>query len=216
MVRHLILCAVLCARITAQSSPVRKPVQGDPTQQKIALLEKRVHELEKSASAAGRPSDATSQITSLEKTVRSLETRLQIDELLLQQKQDRAESVQLDPSSRNFSRIDSDSSSFLVMVEDATPYLDGYRVKLKIGNPNDADFLNVKVKVRWSKSYDWKKYNESTYASWQKAIHEKEITINERVKAGAWTPVSIDLTPCSADEMGYLEVSLKSPTIALE
>lgn len=189
MVRKLALFAILCANLAAQNTHPNKPAQTDPSQARIASLEKKVADLE---------------------------AKLKFDEFLIEQKQSRTEAVQLDPSSREFERIDSDSASFLVMVEDATPYLDGYRLMLKVGNPSNADFLNVKVKIRWSKPFEWKNYSDSAYAAWQKAIHEKEVTINERIRGGAWNRVSIDLTPCKADELGFLEASLKSPTIALD
>ena len=215
------LCAVLSfsavclAQGTGAPAHPNKPAQADPIQEKIAALEKRVRELEKAGNGPNGSGVTEASTAALEKRIEELESSLKLANLLISQKRDRTETAQLDPSSRDFSQIDSDSGSFLVAVEDATPYLNGYRIKLKIGNPQYADFSNVSLKARWSRSYDWKKYSESSYDSWQKAIHEKEITLNTTVSAGAWNHVEIDLIPCNVDELGFLEVSLKSPMIRL-
>ena len=59
--------------------------------------------------------------------------------------------AELSPASpKKFIRIDSLSGfSLLVSLEDVTPYLDGYRVKLEIGNPTTAVYVGYKMTVEW-------------------------------------------------------------------
>jgi chromosome segregation ATPase len=64
-----------------------------------------------------------SQVTELEKAGKDLNLRL----FKLEMARNQYKSIELDLSSRGFQRLDNDSdtASFLVSVEDATPYLDG-------------------------------------------------------------------------------------------
>jgi len=100
-------------------------------------------------------------------------------------------------------------------VNDASPYLNGYRLKLSIGNPSAAEFSNVTVKVRWARSFNWNGYTQESYKVWQTSIREKDIDISRNLSPGTWNLVDIDLVPAEADELGFLELSLKSPTVVL-
>jgi hypothetical protein len=103
----------------------------------------------------------------------------------------------------------------LVSLEDASPYLNGYRVKLSIGNPSNAKFSGAKVKVRWARAYDFDKFTSESYALWQSSIHEKEATLTEDLIPGVWNKVDLDLIPSASDELGYLEVSITSGSVSL-
>jgi hypothetical protein len=118
--------------------------------------------------ADSRSSSEASQKTSdrmqaLEAKVEALENKIALYKYLIDEKQPKTSVIQLDPSSRSFQRLDSDSSSFLVSVTDANPYLNGYRLKLDIGNPSSATYPNVSVTIKWTRTYDFDKYTEASY-----------------------------------------------------
>jgi hypothetical protein len=114
-----------------------------------------------------------------------------------------------------FQRLDSDSGSFLVSVVDVSPYLNGYRLKLNMGNPSSARFANSTIKIRWAKAYDFSKFTADTYSSWQKSIHEKSVTLTSDLMPGTWNHEDVDLIPAGSNELGFLEMSIDTPTVSL-
>ena len=165
--------------------------------------------------ASSATDDSSQTIKELESQIKTLEGRIAAIQILLDRKQDRSDTVNLDPSSRGYQRVDSDTSYFLVSVKDASPYLDGYRLTLNIGNLADADFTNVVLTIKWAKAYDWGKFTNESYNEWKQSIHSKDISLTDLLKGGTWNVVSVDLTPSAANEMGYLELSIKSPSVLL-
>ena len=69
------------------------------------------------------------RLTDLEKRVADLESKVAFYKYLIDQKQAKYDTAQLDPSTRVFQRVDSETTSFFISVQDATPYLDGYKLK---------------------------------------------------------------------------------------
>ena len=131
-------------------------------------------------------------------------------------KLDAHRAVQLDLASpHKFQRIDTDTGSFLLSVDDAISYLDGYKIRLNIGNPSAAKYDGFKLKVKWSKGYDYSNFKTASYLRWQKAIREKEVSFTETLQPGIWNRVEMILSPAAADELGYLEVSLDTDTVSL-
>jgi len=180
------------------------------------LAQSTQHKKDSSSSSEKQANDLIkSQIVDLEKRVSALESTLSFYKYLIDQKQDTSKAIQLDPSTHGFQRLDSDNGSFLVSVKDASPYLNGYRLKLNIGNPSNATFSNVTIKVRWARAYNWNSFTSSSYKQWQSSVHEKEITLTSDLQPGSWNAVDIDLVPASADELGYLELSMSSPSVIL-
>jgi len=137
------------------------------------------------------------RLAALEKRVADLESTVAYYKYLIDQKQVKYDSVQLDPSSHSFQRLDSDTSTFLVSIDDASPYLNGYRIKLSVGNPSNAKFTGIKVKVQWARAYDYNKFSSDSYKQWHDSIHEKEVTLTDDLKPGVWNKVDLDLLPAA-------------------
>ena len=156
------------------------------------------------------------RVSALEKKVAALESSVSFNSFLVSQKQEKHPSIQLDPSAHTFQMLDGDDSTFLISVRNVTPYLNGYRVTLSVGNPEDATFSNVTFNIRWAKAYDYSHYTADSYQKWQKSVNEKEITLNTNLLPGSWNTVNIDLVPCAADETGFMELSMKTPSIILQ
>ncbi|MEW6408644.1 MAG: hypothetical protein AB1488_00830 [Nitrospirota bacterium] len=83
-------------------------------------------------------------------------------------------SVVLDPSSlKHYERIDTSSGFFLISLEDVTPYLDGYKLILSIGNPSSATYAGFTLRVKWGKRY----YDSGEYLKWKELLaKDKELT----------------------------------------
>lgn len=156
-----------------------------------------------------------SRISDLEKSIASLKNEFSLYQFELSQKQQRYDTVQLDPSSHAFQRLDTDTSTFLVSVQNVVPYLNGYKLTVSIGNPTTATFSGVEIKIRWGKAYDWNTFSNSSYAAWNKSIQQKDFPVTDDLTPGSWNSVDLYLLPAGADDLGYLELSMTAPTTSL-
>jgi hypothetical protein len=194
MLKGVALCTVLSTLSLVAQTATHKSTAGTP-----------------SNSGQSQSNPVNDRIAALEKRVEKLETSVTIYKFLIDQKQDKSDTIYLDPRSHDFIRLDSDTGTFLVLLQDATPYLNGYRIKLDIGNPWDAKFPNAKIKVRWGHKIQ----ATENYSDWQASLHDKEIDLPDSLEAGMWNHVTLDLIPCAANELGYFEFSMQTPSIIL-
>jgi hypothetical protein len=172
------------------------------------------HKSDASAQNKGSQSptgDLNDRLKALETRVAKLETSVAIYKYMIDEKQTKQDTVQLDASSRGYQRLDTEDSTFLISLDDASKYLDGYRITLDIGNPSNAKYSNAKVTVRWGRAIK----STDSYDEWQKSTHQKEVALTEDLVPGAWNTVTVDLVPCASDELGYLEVSMETPSVIL-
>jgi hypothetical protein len=167
---------------------------------------KKLDEIDKLQSAAKEVTERLEGITS---RLESLELQAQLATT------QPYESATFDPSgSRGYSRIDTNSGTFLVSIENVTPYVDGFRVTCNFGNPTTATYNGFKLKAKWGPRYDRRAKNRN-YTSWQGSLREKELDLPDHLQSGAWNRVSFVLSPAKADEFGYLELSMVTNTISL-
>ncbi len=122
--------------------------------------------------------------------------------------------AQFSPESTGYARVDTMSGTFLVSMTKLSPYADGYKVMLNIGNPNLASYHRLIVKASWGKRYDWKNTSLS-FQDWQSGLRSNEVTIPSEIQPGSWNPSSIVLSPADKTEVGYIKVELLPNTVSL-
>ena len=99
-------------------------------------------------------------------------------------------SITLDPGRPTaYRRLDSDTGSFLVSLDSVSPYLDGQKVTLSIGNPSSATYSGFTLKVRWGMrypKYDANKAGEflEQFELAKKSTQETEIKLTNTVELG--------------------------------
>jgi hypothetical protein len=123
--------------------------------------------------------------------------------------------IELNLTSHDFVKLDTITGSSLVSVREVSPYLDGYRVVLNIGNLSFATYTGFKLRVNWNRSYDWDKWTEASYEAWDKALREKEVSFTDSLKPGTWNKVELLLPSTKADELGYFKLSMETETLSL-
>lgn len=125
-------------------------------------------------------------------------------------------SVDLDPARPNeFQRLRSSAGLLLVSLEEVTPYLDGYKLRVSIGNPSFATYGGFKVKARWGPRADPGPFNLAKFRERQAQIKEKEISFTERLEPGLWNEVELILTPATATQVGFIQISIDSNYVSL-
>ncbi len=92
-------------------------------------LEQQINELNK-------------KIDSLNSEIKKLDGKL----FLLTYDFNAYKNVVLNLSEKGYQRIDTDNGYFLLAVEDVMPYLDGYKLFFRIGNPSSATYKGFTLK----------------------------------------------------------------------
>lgn len=101
--------------------------------------------------------------------------------------------------------------TFTVLARNVTPYLDGFKVKLRIGNLASANFNGAKISVAWGPSYDNKNPGE-----YYKNRKEKKFDVTDEFSSGSYTDVEVALTPAKPEEVKRLLVGIELNQLSLQ
>jgi hypothetical protein len=129
--------------------------------------------------------------------------------------------VTLDPTAREFERLDTSLGTLAVAINDVQPFADGVRVVLAVGNLTSATLRNLRIKAAWGKrpptheTGDLGGSHGEELALWMKSLKEKTINPTQTLRPGYWNKVSLTLPDTPPQEFGYLEISIDSAAIAL-
>jgi hypothetical protein len=139
-------------------------------------------------------------------------------------------SIILDPSEKGFSVLETNTGFFLVSFGNATPYLDGHKIQLNIGNPFQMDFNGIVSKVTYgrrepdfpdSEKLSNEEYTKATnkwnkdYEVWKQSLREKEISLLNTLLPGMWNKIEITLPSTKPEEIGYLKLSIRANQVSL-
>lgn len=202
----------ICGLIFATScEPNQDAVSDDSKDRAIADLKEQIEALKQSVAAQGTRLSAQ-------------DSRIGWMELQLEWLQNK--SVSIDPVTPGYQVIDSNAGRFLIACDDVHPYLDGQKLKLRIGNPNLITYSGFKLKAQWgskSPSYptDGQRNPESAarwqvvYSEWKQSLREKEIESTAELKPGLWNTVEVILSPAKSNELGYIQVSMTTDKVRM-
>lgn len=123
--------------------------------------------------------------------------------------------IMLDPTTKSYQRIDTSIGSLLVSVKSVTPYLDGYKVTLAIGNPYTIDFNGFNISCKWGASFTYTNGVVSNYEAVQSSQKTRDLQQTDVLLRGYWNPVELMLSPATADEIKNLRISITPNTISL-
>ena len=177
------------------------------------------HQSKEQSSPSANNGAPKTDIEALQGRVRSLQNDL----WRLQARVSRHDSVSLDPTEKGYGRIDTTSGFFLVILNSAEPYIDGYRLQLRIGNPMAARYDGFKLTLSWQNPAPEQKPGESDEQfqkreeEWLKEQpHEKEVSFTETLYPSSWNNVSVVISPASAEQLKTLGISsMETSQIAL-
>jgi hypothetical protein len=122
------------------------------------------------------------------------------------------ESVTLDPSETSYGIISIPSGTFFIALDKVEPFLDGYRITLKLGNPYVVLFKDIKLKVEWNKRIP---SNPSSYEAWVRETRTQEFSDTTDLGVGQWTRFSLVLAATKPDQLGYLNVKLSIGAVSM-
>jgi hypothetical protein len=159
----VILTSALCLSACTPPSPPKAP----PAAPQTDALAARVTALEE-------------KLDYLHKTV----SQNSVDIFVLKSRHQEAE---IDPSDPKFARVDTDVGSFAIAVTDVSPFGDGVKLKVDLGNLTSASVSGVKLHL----TYGARMGNSETYTAWSDKLKHKDAEILTPVLPGSWNPVSV-------------------------
>ncbi|MNY36791.1 hypothetical protein D3C86_1713000 [compost metagenome] len=115
----------------------------------------------------------------------------------------------LSVTEKGYSVAEMPVGSVLIAVRDVTPYANGVKIKLDIGNPTSATFPGLKLQVAWANAAPGSKnYDSNTH-------QKKEISIAGDIKPGVWNTEEIVLAPAKPDQVDYVSIKPSAPRVVL-
>jgi hypothetical protein len=121
----------------------------------------------------------------------------------------------LDPASPGkYSRTETDAGFLLVSLGKVEPYLDGYKVELRIGNPHQMDFKGFEVIASWGPR-KMPSPGTVSIAEWLKKLRTQTFSFTNQLAGGRWNSVSLILPSTKPEDFGSLSVSLNVNTVSL-
>lgn len=96
---------------------------------------------------------------------------------------------------------ETDLGKVVVMIEEVTPYLDGYNVEIKVGNLGNFTYSGLELRVICiSSDFDTEEFS---------------FTINKDIYGGYWNEVSITIPSLEFENLEYLHIYFTSNSIKL-
>ncbi|HVS26540.1 MAG TPA: hypothetical protein VHE58_04490 [Burkholderiales bacterium] len=119
-----------------------------------------------------------------------------------------------------FQRVDANVGTFLVVLENVQPYLDGQKITLLIGNLNYVIFNGLTLNVSWgSREPDWSKLNDEERTKAAEAYistqHEKEVKLTDILRPATWNKVQFNIAPAKAEQFGELRISITTNQVQM-
>jgi len=103
------------------------------------------------------------------------------------------------------------AGDLLVMLEDCVKYMDGYRLKLKIGNPSSATYSHFTI------SGTWPQIRAGTFIlPGTKTKTTRTQTYAGDLPGGSWTRIDFVATPATADDMKGVKLTFDTNTVSLK
>jgi hypothetical protein len=120
---------------------------------------------------------------------------------------------------RSYERVDGNVGFFLILIDNVEPYLDGQKISLLIGNPNNLTYSGAVLKIGWSArapefSLPPKQFSEEM-AIYNASRRETKINVTDTLRPGTWNKVSFTIAPAKATEFGNLEIGITTNQVIL-
>jgi uncharacterized coiled-coil protein SlyX len=179
-----------------------------PTDPRIAQQTQRFEQLEKSLAEQRAHLDTQSNFfyaVSTDLLARQNKSASRI--YSLEALRDRANTFSIHPDTVAFEFCAFRGTTFYISTKDITPYLDGYKVKLEIGNPHQATFQSLTIRADWGFS--------TNSEPWGVYLHSTTNKITETLSPGSWTLVELTLLPCTSEDLRIADFALEMEVVSL-
>ncbi len=184
------------------------------------------------AEAASKPESLELQVSELKDRIDALEGNLASANQSLGQLNQSLGQLQSDLNSRGmatfdpiatqgYAPVDTGIVRLMVRVKDITPFADGVKVTLQIGNPNAVTLDGLTGTAYYGPSWesakkDGTKSGSKTWAGdWLANQQHTALQISETLLPGRWTPAVVILPSIKGSDFGRLVLELKADKVAM-
>lgn len=106
------------------------------------------------------------------------------------------ESVWFDPQDdKKYQPVRGPAGPILVILEKVEPYLDGFTVHLRLGNPTAAGYSGFTADIKWGRKFVLDK--DADYYK----LTEKKIEAKDYLAPGSWTTVKFNVGPATPEQI---------------
>lgn len=170
----------------------------DGTTDKVAQLQQAVAEQDKVLDSLKRTSEALKAELASVKMDTSFNT-------LMVNLQSESYTAVLSLTDRNYSIVQTGLGFFLLSVQDVTPFANGVKLKVDVGNPQAMTYSGLKFTVLWKKTGESNSPDQT-----------KEIELPQRFVSGSWSRAELVISPAKVDEITNVRVSVSPNQVQLQ
>jgi hypothetical protein len=121
----------------------------------------------------------------------------------------------LDADTKNYEISDGACGSFLVSVRDVRPWSDGQQLTLRVGTPLVAQFIGLKLKVRWGPRYSVSLDDSEALEAWTKSLRSADYNLGDTINPAQWHDIQVVLPRTSTKEVGHVLVEISPVVVRL-
>ena len=112
-------------------------------------------------------------------------------------------SVTVKTDSKNYGIARTKFGPFIISQGGLTEFLDGYKLKLLIGNTTSVVFRGATLTLEWGPPYD-----EKNVSKWFQERKKKEVEVTDTFLPGINTIVEVVISPAKPEEAKEIEVGI--------
>jgi hypothetical protein len=116
-------------------------------------------------------------------------------------------------TSQGYQILDAGIGKLMVSVEDISPYGDGVKIQLAVGNPNSTVMNGLSGEATYGPATS--EMQKMGVEAWQAKIKTTQLSIPDSISPGRWNKVAIVLPSVSATDLGRLMLTLKGNRIQM-
>ncbi len=142
--------------------------------------------------------------------------------------------VRIDPTDKGYQKIGTALLPLFVETKDATQYLNGYKIKIALGNPYFVKFSGFTLTARWDKQNGpWDNFGKPDFrppplsskdntnsvpATFIADSTEAKKTVEqhtEELSPGSWTTIEFAVVPATVDDLKNLRIAVDLNELSL-
>ena len=126
--------------------------------------------------------------------------------------------VGLDLTGKGYCVVETGLGKLVVMDAEATPYLDGFSIRFKVGNPLSINLHGLTLTTRWGPTLDFKSTNFSSamFEAHERAQHTNTVKVTETFAPGTQTVIELKVTPADATTIKNLQIELEPKQVSMK
>lgn len=101
----------------------------------------------------------------------------------------------IDAEHKGCGQIQTSFATLLITTDSAEPYLDGYKLKLRVGNPTSMLLSGLTVRGFWPDAS-------------KKGLTQRDYSLTSDLAPGVWSPIEIVMAPATADDMRRAAITI--------